>query len=64
MIIHTSGAIPITGVGSGMQGTGRASPLDFPGTDVVDRGLIVLFFGLFLLVPPGKFSADAFDSSC
>jgi len=47
-------------IGSGRQG-GRGPP------DIVDKGLIVLFFGLFLLFsvffplppPPGNFSADA-----
>jgi len=42
------------------------------GTDIVDRGLIVLFFGLFLLffgfffvaLPPGNFSADALVYNC
>jgi len=49
---------------------GRAPPWIFKyGTNIVDRGLKVLFFDLFLLFfdlffiwppPPGKFSADAF----
>jgi len=48
-------------------------PLDFIyGTDIVDRGLIVLFFGRFFAIfcifsvapspPPWKFSADALIS--
>jgi len=38
------------GVGSGRQG-GRAPPpwIFILGTDIVDKGLIVLFIGLFLL---------------
>jgi len=56
------------GVGSGVQG-GRV-PLDFHAwyKYILDRGLIVLFFGLFSILrpflplpplPPWKFSADA-----
>jgi len=54
------------GVGSEEQG-GRAPPWIFKhGTNIVDKDLKVLFFGLFLLTfglfsvapPPGKFSAD------
>jgi len=38
------------GVGSGRQRGCGPLTLDFiHGTDIVDRGLIVLFFGLFLL---------------
>jgi len=49
------------GVGSGGQG-GAVAPLDFHTwyTDTVDRGLIMLFFGLFFRwLPTGKFSANA-----
>jgi len=49
------------GVGSGERG-GCSLPWIFKhGTDTVDRGLIVLFFGLFsaALPLPGNFSADA-----
>jgi len=37
------------------------------GTDIVERGLIVLFFGLlsFFVIPsPGNFSADALGKVC
>jgi len=35
------------------------------GTDIVDRGLNVLFFGIFFvaLSPPGNFSADPFHAN-
>jgi len=53
------------GVGSGGQGGAVPLPWIFKhGTNIVDRGLKVLFFGLFLLfffplAPRTKFSADA-----
>jgi len=57
------------GIGSGEQG-GLAPQIFIHGTDIVDRILIVLFFGIFLLFfgifsvpPPGNFSVDALDSS-
>jgi len=58
------------GVGSGGQGGGGVvHPWIFiHGTNVVDRGLKVLFFGQFLLffglfsvAPPGNFSADTLE---
>jgi len=40
------------GVGSGEQG-GSVAPMDFiRGTNIVDKGLIVLFFGLFPVASP------------
>jgi len=36
-------------------------------TDIVDKGLIVLFSVFFFVVPsppPGNFSAEALDSAC
>jgi len=47
------------GVGSGEQG-GRG--IFKYGTNIVDRGLKVLFFGLFSVAPPEKISADALVS--
>jgi len=36
------------------------------GIDIVDGGLVVLFFGILSVgpPPPGKFSADALASTC
>jgi len=60
------------GVGSGGQGVPCPPPpwIFIHGTNIVDRGLKVLFFGLFLLFfglfavapPPEKFSTDALGS--
>jgi len=52
----------------GVDSEGGRNPLDpwifIHETDIVDRGLIVLFFGLFSVGLPGNFSADALDTEC
>jgi len=49
----------------GVGSKGRAPPRIFiHGTDIVDRGLIVLFFGLFSVGPPGNFSVNYPRLSC
>jgi len=48
------------GVGNGCRGAVHPPWIFKHGTNVVDRGLKVLFFGLLSVAPPpGKFSADA-----
>jgi len=56
-------------VGNGEGGQGGRASLDFiHGTDIVDKGLIILFFGIFAIFGsfasvapphPESFSADA-----
>jgi len=49
-------------MGVGKSGREAVSPWIFiHGTDKVEKGLMVLFFGFFFRYPSWKFSADALD---